>query len=378
MIMPVVSATLILSSPWMLGFLAVITVPWLIAWWARPATRPVGLATTAFVLVAARQQSRWRRSTRWLIPLLRSLLVAAVVIAAAGPRWQPMQEAALPHPRGRIAILDDSPAGHASAAFVAAVASVAESAAHVDDTWQLDRIASTDAAAGQLPGDTGLVVLSDAAHPSPRLRQLLTDWTVRGGRLLVLLGPATTPPESPGVAAWLDDLAGVQVGDRRHTAGVPLRSPAAAPGGPGDIAGPSVRTHAALQLQQRGGAPHALAEPRVLLETAQSEPLLVIRGVGQGCVAISAVPWSVAAADQAPNEQTWTDLPAWPVFPAVVDDLMTAMAATASRLPPTFGDGHQGWLSRVHLAGALLMLALGLAAAEAIAVLGTGQGRAER
>ena len=143
------------------------------------------------------------------------------------------------------------------------------------------------------------------------------------------------------------------------------------------MAGPSVHTHAALHLQPRSGGGHALAEPRVLLETKQAEPLLVIRGVGQGCVAISAVPWSVAA-DQAPEEQSWTDLPAWPVFPDVVDGLLTAMAATAARLPPAFGDGPGGWWPDGNLAAAFVLLALGLAAAEAIAVLGTGQGGAER
>ena len=377
MIMPVVSATLILSSPWMLGFLAVITVPWLIALRARPAAQQIGLATTGFVLVAARQQSRWRRSTRWLVPLLRSLLVAAVVIAAAGPRWQPMQEAPLPPSRHRVVILDDAPAGHASAAVAAAIASVAESAGHVDDSWPLNRITSTDAAAGQLPDDTGLVVLSDGTHLPPFLRLQLTNWTVRGGRLLVLLGPASTPPDTSEVAAWLNETAGVRVGDRRQRAGETVQIPATRPGGPARMAGPSVHTHAALHLQPRSGGGHALAEPRVLLETKQSEPLLVIRGVGQGCVAISAVPWSVAA-DQAPEEQSWTDLPAWPVFPDVVDGLLTAMAATAARLPPAFGDGPGGWWPDGNLAAAFVLLALGLAAAEAIAVLGTGQGRAER
>lgn len=374
--MTAVHATLILSSPWMLGFLAVIVVPWLIARRAHPTTQEIGLATTAFVLAAARQQSSWRRSVHWLVPLLRSLLVAAVVIAAAGPRWQPIDEAARPAPHHRVAILDDSPAGHASAAFTAALESLAEAAGDVDERWRLDRVAPSDAAAGQLPDDTGFVAITDGAAPSSLLRHQLADWTIRGGHLLVLLGPANTPPNAPEFATWLGGLTGVQLRERRQTAGEPLRKPAASPAGSARLDGVSVRTHAVLDLQERSRGGHALTEPRVLLETEQSEPLLVIRGVGRGCVAISAVPWRVAAADLAPNEQPWTDLPAWPVFPSVVDDLLALMAATTGP-PPAFADRHLDWLPRVNLARALLMLALGLAATEALAVLGTGQGRAE-
>ena len=377
MITTAVFATLILSNPWILGFLTVITVPWLIALRARPAPQQIGLATTAFVLAAARQQSRWQRSTRWLVPLLRSLLLAAVVIAAAGPHWQPAEEAVHPAPHG-IAILDESPAGHASAALAAAMVSLAESAGNLDATWRLDRFAPTDAAAGRLPDDTGLVVITEAAQLSSALRQRLTEWTVRGGRLLVLLGPANTPPQHTEVAAWLSGLAGVQVGDRRDTAGEPLHIPATSPGGPAGIDGPSVRTHALLKMQERSGGGHPLTEPRVLLETEQAEALLLTRGVGRGCVAVSAVPWRVAAADLPPDTEPWTDLPAWPLFPAVVEDLLSSMAATAIGTPPAFRPDQQAWWSGVNLAGALLMLALGLAAAEAIAVLVTGQGRSQQ
>lgn len=377
MIMTAVSATLLLSSPWMLGFLAVLAVPWLIAVRARPATQQIGLATTVFVLMAARQQSRWRRSTRWLVPLLRSLLVAAVVIAAAGPRWQPSDEHA-PVSRHRVAIIDGSPTGQASAAVAAAIESLAEPTGMLDDTWQLDRVAPRDAAADGLPDDTGLVVLADGAHLSTPLQHRLTNWIVHGGRLLVLLGPADTLPDNQEVATWLNALAGVQVGGHRRTAGDTLHIPSTRPGGPQRIAGPFVRTHAVLNLQDRSGAGHTLTAPRVLLATEQGEPLLLTRGVGLGCVAISAIPWSVAAADLPPDEQPWSDLPAWPVFPAVVEDLLASFAATASSPPPVFHDGRRGWWQDMNLSEVFLVLALCLAAAEAIAVQGTGQGRAEQ
>lgn len=316
--MPAVLATLTFAAPAMLGFLAAAVLPWLIARRHRPAMQAVGLATTALVITAARRRPRWKRPLAWLIPFLRSLLIAAVVTATAGPTWlsQPQPERS---PSRRVLILDDSAQFQASRAIGAAVEALAEADAGNEQAWISHTVPSAAVTSGSLPDDIRIVILADGAAPSTAVKKALRAFCDRGGGLLVLLGPASTSAEAAPLTEWLADAAGIRLAGVRSDGHQSIRRPSGTWTWLPALAGPTVATHAVLE---------PLTSCQSLLETVgSSQPLLVACRRGQGTTVVSALPWTLPKPHISGQPgDAWSDLPAWPVFLEIVADVCDMVA----------------------------------------------------
>jgi len=112
--LPSVLASLSLAEPWMLGFLAAVALPPLVAWLARPRPRVVGLATVALVIRAARGRGIARRVVDWLPTIARMVMVAVMAVAAAVPGFTPESPTAANEPEEPralplVVVLDGSP-----------------------------------------------------------------------------------------------------------------------------------------------------------------------------------------------------------------------------------------------------------------------------
>lgn len=360
-----VSATLTFSSPAMLGFLVAAMVPWLIARWQRPPMRPVGLATTSLVLQAARRQAPWQRPLVSLLPLLRTLLILAAVVAAAGPAWQPPRSPA--SVLRTAVVVDDSVAGRGSTAVMAAVRAVAEAAAG-ESPWQATRISSAALVRGGVPPEAGIVVVADGSGNSRALQSTLATWTAGGGGLLMLLGPESLTPDAAALRTWIAAISGVEVRGLITDLQESLRSVVAVRPGLPTVRGPSVSSHALLSpgdqqtLLRRSPGRSPLT---TLLETSrESSPLLVVCGMGQGRMAVSALPWTLPnRPPAAPSGEAWSDLTAWPVFLDVVTGLFETLAPAAPTEQPASRSALPSPLAAACLLAALLLVSLEAAVA---------------
>jgi len=370
--MPAVSASLTFSSPAMLGFLVAAVVPWLIARWHQPPMRPVGLATTSLVLQAARRQAPWQRPLVRLLPLLRTLLIVAAVVAAAGPAWQPP-----PRPASALrtaVVVDDSADGRGSTAVVAAIDAVAESAA-LEPAWRATRITSAALVEGGVPPETDIVVVADGNGGSRALRSTLATWTAGGGGLLMLLGPESLTPDAAALRTWIATISGVEVGGLATDLEASLRSVVAVRPSLPAVRGPSVSSHAVLAPgnQQTPLRRSVRQSPlTTLLETSSgSSPLLVVCGVGQGRMAVSALPWTLPErSSAATSPEAWSDLAAWPVFLDVVTGLFETLAPPALAEPLASQSAAPSTLAAACLLAALLLVGL-----EAVVAGGHAEGR---
>jgi disulfide bond formation protein DsbB len=124
-----------------------------------------------------------------------------------------------------------------------------------------------------------------------------------------------------------------------------------------------------------------LSRPTTLLETTGSaEPLLIARRVGRGQVLVSAIPLSTPART-ANNVDTmpagWSDLAAWPVFPAVVEEVLE-FEVSSEQASGRRGPAAWSFFGRVQLslAGFCVLVALLATAVEAVLV-GSRQPRRE-
>ncbi len=69
----------------LLGWLAVAAVPWLLHFLQRKQRQEVSWGAMMFLRAAAEKQSRYWHWEQWLLLLLRTALLIAIVLAAAGP-----------------------------------------------------------------------------------------------------------------------------------------------------------------------------------------------------------------------------------------------------------------------------------------------------
>lgn len=364
-------AMLVFESPWMLGLAVLAVVPWVIAWRAMPQARRVPFAAMPLVKAAVHRQGIWPPLRAWLRPLLRTLFVTSVVLAAAGPRWQPLRTP-LAELEGRTAVVfDDSPAAEASRSVLAAVESLGELSRAA---WRIERVTAADSPLESLPAETAMVVVADGFVPSADLGRWIADRVAAGGALLVLVGPrATSPDRQDALSSWLDRLCGIRItGTAVGSWGIAAR--------PADdrlpwepLAGPTVRTHATLSV--RPDRPPGVTGPQpgrtlVLQQTQGPQaPLVLRRELGNGWALLAATPWSLAVD---PDGEAWSDLPAWPVFLEVIAEVTRDLEAQPSAWasPASRNRWLGGWLQRrlpwdraggVTLAGLSLLLALLLA-----------------
>ncbi len=365
-----VHATLLLGSPWMLVFLAALAVPWLIARATRAPLRQVSLGTTSFVLRAARQHRFWKRLP-WVLAVLRSLVIAAVVLGAAEPIWL-SRSAESEAPGFGVVVLDVDAVSGRSAPVVAAIEATGRAnAAQQSPRWRVTKLSASYGSSGVMPEDTRLIILTDGAVPSPAIRSQLAEWIDGGGQVWVLLGPRSIASQNGWVASWLAENVDIDVDGTRS--GLPERIRSRLPAGHPitTLAGPSVETHAVLKPS--GSAAINLKEPAddsslVVMETAETRsPLLVVRALGRGQVVVSALPWSLAPLNDGRRELAWSDLAAWPAFPVVIEELLTTCqtAARGSGLPARRGHA-LSWLTGTRLTGGLLTGAMLLLACEAL------------
>lgn len=381
-------AMLVCESPGMLGLAVLAVLPWVIAWRAMPKTRRVPFAAMPLVKAAVHRQGIWRSLRAWLLPLVRTWLVTAVVLAAAGLRWQPLRTP-LAHEEERTAVVfDDSPAAEASRSVLAAVESLGEFS---KGAWRIERITVADAPLESLPAETALVIVADGFVPSADLGRWIADRVAAGGGLLVLVGPrATSPERQEALSSWLDRLCGIRITGRTEGSWGIAARPAddRLPWEP--LAGPTVRTHATLSV--RPDRPPGVAGLRpgrtvVLQQTQGSQtPLVLRRQLGNGWALLAATPWSLAVDS---HGEAWSDLPAWPVFLEVVGEVTRELAAKPPAwASPAFGTSWLGgWLQRwlpwdraggVTLAGASLLLALLMAGIDPLLTMQHNVGKAGR
>jgi hypothetical protein len=364
--MPTLVATVIIGSPGMLGLLAAAAVPWLIARRHRARLKAVGLATTSILIDAARRQPLWQRPPQSVVPLLRSLLIAAVVVAAAGPAWRSPPPG--PSTIQRILILDDSDDGQASRAVLAAVDALAETAGSSGRFPRAETVRSAVLASGTLSADTRVVILADGASPSKALQRRLAAWVAEGGGLVVLLGPQSTAPEASLPAAWLAEVGGVRLNGLREGDPEPIRAAPDAMPDLGLLSGPSVSAHAILE---------PVIPCEVLLETeGSSRPLLVACRNGRGMVVVSALPWGLPEQSASPQPVScWSDLTLWPGFLEVVAEVLDeASPASFGEQDSPLARDRQPMPAGRPLAGIFLLAAVILAGLEPLAafVLGAG------
>ncbi len=365
-----VHAMLLLGSPWMLVFLAALAVPWLIARATRAPLRQVSLGTTSFVLRAARQH-RFRKRPPWVLAVLRSLLITAVVLGAAEPIWLP-RSAESDAPGFGVVVLDGDTAIGRSTPVVAAIEATGRAnAAQQSPRWRVTQLSASLSDTGVMPDDTRLVILTDGAVPGPAIRSQLAEWIDGGGQVWVLLGPRSIASRNGWVVSWLAENVDVDVDGTRSGISERIRSRLPVTHPITILAGPSVETHAVLKPS--GNAAINLAEPvhtssLVVMETAETgSPLSIVRPLGRGHVFISALPWSLAPSGDGSQEPAWSDLAAWPVFPVVIEELLTTCQTAARRSGlPAKPSLSRSWLTGTRLTGGLLTGAMLLLACEAL------------
>ena len=369
--LPSVLASLSLAEPWMLGFLAAVALPPLVAWLARPRPRVVGLATVALVIRAARGRGIARRVVDWLPTIARMVMVAVMAVAAAVPGFTPESPTAANEPEEPqapplVVVLDGSPGQTASRAVRAAAA-----ACDPDERrWQIRLVDPADEGeAEEACREAAICVASDGVV-SRRLRRQLEAMLLGGGGLVVL--PSPRPSADAQTLDWLRGVAGIERVERAadsesrplDSAGLELRlgSEAWLPFEP--IPGPRGDVPARLEFRPSPspGMAASLGTPVPLLRRRADAAVVVAwRGVAAGRIAVSAEPWSVGAA---------RDLVAWPAFVPLVDHTLTAVLPTNPARRPAA----TAWLARTNLAGLCLLVALVLAAADPMLLLVRGQG----
>ena len=93
----------------MLGWLAAASIPVVLHLWNRHRRKDIDWAAMRFLLAAIQRRSRLRRIEHWLLLALRTLLICAVVFAAARPYAESRRPvAAAGQPVHRIVVIDGS------------------------------------------------------------------------------------------------------------------------------------------------------------------------------------------------------------------------------------------------------------------------------
>ena len=131
------------NAPWALAGLAAAAIPLLLHLFARRVPPTVIFPATRYLAETARASHRRLTLQHWLLLLIRTLLVVALVLAAAGPTW-PSGSAATHAPAALGIVLDNSLSSAATAGGTpvfeglrAAARAILSSAHHDDALWLL-------------------------------------------------------------------------------------------------------------------------------------------------------------------------------------------------------------------------------------------------
>src|SRR5215213_10151344 len=76
------------ASPWMLGWLAAASIPWLINLWSRRRHVETPWAAVELLMAAIRERSRRIRLRELLLLALRTSILVLLAVAAARPVWR--------------------------------------------------------------------------------------------------------------------------------------------------------------------------------------------------------------------------------------------------------------------------------------------------
>jgi hypothetical protein len=185
--------------PWLLAGLVAAGIPILLHLVARREPPTVVFPAVRYLVTTTRENQRRLRLTNWLLLLLRTLLIAALVMAAAGPT---LRLSGVPgHPAtAMVVIVDNSPSSAAVAGgtprltrFKAAARAVLRRGTPADALWLLTADGTPRA------GDAAtLARVLDSLTPSARRMDL--------GSALTLAGSVLAADHRPGEITLITDL----------------------------------------------------------------------------------------------------------------------------------------------------------------------------
>jgi hypothetical protein len=197
--------------PWVLAGLIAATVPLLLHLLARREPPTVVFPAVRYLVTVTREHQRRLKLQNWLLLLLRTLLIVALVLAAAGPTV-PLSGVPGHAPSALVLIVDNSPSSGAVVEgapqlrqLVAAARRVLARATPEDALWLL--------AADGIPrrGDrAALAELLDGLRVSPRRLEL--------GSAISLASEVLAPEPRPGEIVLLTDLQASAMSEARPSA----------------------------------------------------------------------------------------------------------------------------------------------------------------
>lgn len=209
-------------QPWALFALPLVGVPLLLHLIQRRDPPTVEFPAVRYLVQVTEEHQRRLKLRHWLLLLVRTLLVVALVLAAAGPSAR-LGEAVSHAPSALVLVVDNSPS---SAAVVAGTPRLTElraaarrvllRATAADALWLLtsDGIARRGAAAE-------LLTIVDTLTPSRRRMDL--------GATLTLAGEVLGSDRRPGGIVLLTDLQATALAPTRTTVPIVVAPPADAP-----------------------------------------------------------------------------------------------------------------------------------------------------
>lgn len=361
------------DTPQLLPWLAAVAIPLVLVWQARRRLPRLAFGGLHLLREAARATAGWPGSTGWLVVALRMVLLAAAVLAAAGPYvvsgsagagfLQPNVERL-----GRVLVVTAEPPGVTpgvnnltSTAVLAALAATGDGLM----PFAVETKATLAAAMTARRSDDVLIIC-DGLVPSLQEAAAWWQWIEAGGVGLVLLGPETV--HNAGWPAWRESLAsrtGLAISGMVETGGSQLAADAdllragsaARPIAEGlnrlkHVAGPTIERLVSLGVAKAGD------DLEILAATAeQAVPVAVCLPLGRGAVTVSALPLSLQATAPPPADSVtdrWSDLTAWPVFLPYVRGLIAETAAHCKALQGS----PSSWWAITALPGLLLVVAL--------------------
>lgn len=288
-------------QPWALLALPLIGVPLLLHLIQRRDPPTVEFPAVRYLVQVTEAHQRRLKLRHWLLLLVRTLLVLALILAAAGPS-APLGEAVSHAPSALVLVLDNSPS---SAAVVAgtprltelrAVARrVLQRATSADVLWLLtsDGIARRGAA-------SELLSVVDTLAPSRRRMDL--------GASLTLAGEVLRSDRRPGGIVLLTDLQATALGPARTTVPVVVAPPGDdAPANSGVVrleAGPQPWTPegGAVQVSIAGDAGISAPVTAQLGDRPARQALVATGGTGSFTLGAIAPGWWPVQVTKAPDE----------------------------------------------------------------------------
>lgn len=287
------------AAPWVLGGLAATAIPLILHLVARREPPVQSFPAVRYLEDTARRHQRRFKLQHWLLLAVRMALIAALVLAAAGPSRA-----------GR------GPAGHAPAALVLIVDNSLSSAAIQDGVPVLEslRTAAIGVLARAGPGDQlwlitteGKPVRGDAASLRAELDLLAPQpWRLDLGAAIGTAEALLAASPLPGEVVVLSDLqaSAVTTASSPHLlVGVPEGSPPANLGLAAIETGPQPWTSGGRVTVSATGATNREA-PATIHVAGRPARQLLIRGGGSGTATMTdlAPGWHLVTAELAPDE----------------------------------------------------------------------------